>query len=271
MGEGRTVIVTGARGGIGEATANKFLSLGDRVYGTDLSFDESSPHEYIEVVCDVTDSNAVSGVVERVMSETGRIDVLVNNAGIRVEKDVIDTTIEEWDRMMAVNLTAVFLGSKFCLPHMLKQGSGAIVNVASTSGLNPLPNRAAYCANKAGVIGLTRQMALQYARQGVRVTAICPGSTQTPYTRVAMARTGDPEGTLADFSERLPIGRVGRAEEQANAIAYLASDEASCITGAILDVDGGSNLGTAHVGPGTYAGSDGPLVVGGVAVAATES
>ena len=251
MGEGRTVIVTGARGGIGEATANKFLSLGDRVYGTDLSFDESSPHEYIEVVCDVTDSNAVSGVVERVMSETGRIDVLVNNAGIRVEKDVIDTTIEEWDRMMAVNLTAVFLGSKFCLPHMLKQGSGAIVNVASTSGLNPLPNRAAYCANKAGVIGLTRQMALQYARQGVRVTAICPGSTQTPFTSRERLLPG-PGRTLDEFSGRLPIGRIARAEEQANAIAYLASDEASFITGSILDVDGGSNLVTAHVAPGSY-------------------
>ena len=247
----RTVIVTGARGGIGEATANKFLSLGDRVYGTDLSFDESS-HEYIEVVCDVTDPNAVSGLVERVMSETGRIDVLVNNAGIRVEKDVIDTTIEEWDRMMAVNLTAVFIGSKFCLPHMLKQGSGAIINVASTAGLNPLPNRAAYCANKAGVIGLTRQMALQYARQGVRVTAICPGTTETPFCRVAMARTGDSAAAMAGISERLPIGRIGKAEEQANAIAYLASDEASFITGSILDVDGGSNMVTAHVAPGSY-------------------
>ena len=247
----RTVIVTGARGGIGEATARKFLELGDRVYGTDLAFDET-PHDFIEVICDVTDPDAVSGLVERAVSETGRIDVLVNNAGIRVEKDVINTTIEEWDRMMAVNLTAVFLGCKFALPHMLKQASGAIVNVASTSGLNPLPNRAAYCANKAGVIGLTRQMALQYARQGVRVTAVCPGSTMTPFVRGAIAKTGDPAAAEAAFSERLPIGRFGRSEEIANAIAYLASDEASFITGSILDVDGGNNLPTAHVTPGTY-------------------
>ena len=133
----RTVIVTGARGGIGEATARKFLELGDRVYGTDLAFDETPP-DFIEVICDVTDPDAVSGLVERAASETGRIDVLVNNAGIRVEADVINTTIEEWDRMMAVNLTAVFLGCKFALPHMLKQASGAIVNVASVAGLNPL-------------------------------------------------------------------------------------------------------------------------------------
>ena len=139
--------------------------------------------------------------------------------------------------MMAVNLTAVFLGCKFSLPHMLKQASGVIVNVASTAGLNPLPNRAAYCANKAGVIGLTRQMALQYARQGVRVTAICPGSTMTPFARGAMARTGDPAAAVAAFSARLPIGQFAEAEEQANAIAYLASDEASFITGSILDVD----------------------------------
>ena len=125
----RTVIVTGARGGIGEASANKFLELGDRVYGTDLAFDET-PHEFIEVVCDATDADAVSGLIERVVSETGRIDVLVNNAGIRVEKDVIDTTLEEWDRMMAVNLTAVFLGCKFSLPHMLRQASGAIERFA---------------------------------------------------------------------------------------------------------------------------------------------
>lgn len=250
----RTVIVTGARGGIGEATAQKFLELGDRVYGTDLAFDETS-HEFIEVICDVTDADAVSGLIERVVRETGRIDVLVNNAGIRVEADVIDTTIEEWNRMMAVNLTAVFLGCKFALPHMLKQASGAIVNVASTSGLNPLPNRAAYCANKAGVIGLTRQMALQYARQGVRVTAVCPGSTLTPFTRGAMARTGNPAAAQAGISERVPIGRFAEAEEIASAIVYLASDEASFITGSVLDVDGGSNLVTAHVAPGSYRGT----------------
>ena len=153
---------------------------------------------------------------------------------------------------MAVNLTAVFLGCKFALPHMLKQASGAIVNVASAAGLNPLPNRAAYCANKAGVIGLTRQMALQYARQGVRVNAVCPGSTLTPFVRGVLTNTGDPAAAEAAVSERLPIGRFGRPEEIANAIAYLASDEASFITGSILDVDGGSNLVTAHVAPGSY-------------------
>ena len=194
--------------------------------------------------------------LERVISETGQIDVLVNNAGIRVEKDVIDTTIEEWDRMMAVNLSAVFLGCKFCLPHMLAQGSGVIVNVASTSGLNPLPNRAAYCANKAGVIGLTKQMALQDARQGVRVTAICPGPTDAPFARKMAATLPDPEAASATSSARVPLGRRARAEEQANAIAYLASEEASFMTGSILDVDGGSNLVTAHVEPGSYAGPD---------------
>ena len=243
----RTVIVTGARGGIGEATAKKFLELGDQVYGADLAFNET-PYDFVEVICDVSDPDAVSGLVERVVSETSRIDVLVNNAGIRVSKDVINTTIEEWDRMMAVNLTSVFVGCKFALPHMLKQASGAIVNVASTAGLNPLANRAAYCANKAGVIGLTRQMALQYSRQGVRVNAICPGATSTPWS----IKGDEQAGKLDAFASRLPIGRIARAEEQANAIAYLASDEASFISGSILDVDGGNNLPTAHVMPGSY-------------------
>ena len=117
---------------------------------------------------------------------------------------------------MAVNLSAVFLGCKFALPHMLKQAFGAIVNVASTAGLNPLPNKAAYCANKAGVIGLTRQMALQYARQGVRVNAVCPGTTKTPFVRGVLTKTGDPAVAEAAISARLPIGRCAEPDELAN-------------------------------------------------------
>ena len=247
----RTVIVTGAGRGIGASIARKFLDLGDRVYGVDLAFDEA-PREIVEAVCDITDPDAVRELVERVVRETGRVDVLVNNAGIRVEADVIDTSIEDWDRLMAVNLTAVFLACKFALPHMVEQGSGAIVSVASVAGLNPIPDRAAYCASKAGVIGLTRQMALQYARRGIRVSAVCPGPTLTPFTRRYRERFGDPEGESAAFAGRLPVGRFAAPEEIANAIAFLASDEASFITGSVLDVDGGNNLVTVHVQPDSY-------------------
>ena len=247
----RTVVVTGAGRGIGASIARKFLDLGDRVYGADFAFDEA-PRELVEAVCDVTDPDAASGLVERVVRETGRIDVLVNNAGIRVEADVIGTTIEDWDRLMSVNLRAVFLACKFALPHMLEQASGAIVNVASVAGLNPLPDRAAYCASKAGVIGLTRQMALQYARQGIRVSAVCPGPTLTPFARRRMEESADPEAEAAAFAARLPVGRFAEPKEIASAIAFLASDEASFITGSVLDVDGGNNLVTVHVKPESY-------------------
>ncbi len=249
----RTVIVTGAGRGIGAATARKFLGLGDRVYGADLAFDEASPG-LVEAVCDIADPDAASGLAERAADETGRIDVLVNNAGIRVVADVVDTSVEDWDRLMSVNLRAVFLMCKFTLPRMLEQGSGAIVNVASNSGWYPIPNRAAYCASKAGVIGLTRQMALQYAGRGVRVTAVCPGNTLTPFTRGPMGfgRAADPAAAQAAQAERMPLGRSGEPEEIAAAIAYLASEEASFVIGSVLDVDGGSNLVSAHVAPGTY-------------------
>ena len=249
----RTVIITGAGRGIGAATARKFLGFGDRVYGADLAFDEAPPG-LVEAVCDITDPDAARGLAERMADETGRIDVLVNNAGIRVVADVVDTSVEDWDRLMSVNLRAVFLMCKFTLPCMLEQGSGAIVNVASNSGWHPIPNRAAYCASKAGVIGLTRQMALQYARRGVRVAAVCPGNTLTPFTRGPMGfgRAADPAAAQAAQAERMPLGRSGEPEEIAAAIAWLASEEASFVTGSVLDVDGGSNLVSAHVPPGTY-------------------
>ena len=248
--QGKTALITGASRGIGRAIASKLAAEGADIALTHLSSDEqgqaaatalrSLGGKVLVYRSDASDFAAVATLVQNVVKEFGRLDILVNNAGIRLQKDVINTTIEEWDRMMAVNLTSVFLGCKFALPHMLKQSSGAIVNVASVSGLNPLPDRAAYCANKAGVIGLTRQMALQYSRKGVRVNAVCPGATMTPFARDAMAKTGDPAAAEAGFSARMPIGRFGEPEEIANSIAYLASEEASFITGAILDVDGGN-------------------------------
>jgi NAD(P)-dependent dehydrogenase (short-subunit alcohol dehydrogenase family) len=177
--------------------------------------------------------------VAAVVIRFGRIDVLVNNAGVEHSAPLDQTTEADWDRVLGVNLKGTFLLSRQVLPVMMKRGKGAVVNVASISGLLGWPAYAAYCASKGGVVQLTRQMAVDYAPHGIRVNCICPGTTLTPLAERLFQQEQDPESVQATIAARHPLGRFARPEEIAQAVLFLASEEASFITGAILPVDGG--------------------------------
>ena len=173
------------------------------------------------------------------MDETGRLDVLCNNAGASSTTDALACSVEEWDRTFAVNARGVFLGTKHALPTMLAQGSGAIVNTASVAGLVGLKDRAAYCASKGAVIAFTRQVAVQYAGTGVRCNCVCPGTVDSPWVGRLLAAAENPTQARANLVARQPMGRLGDPAEIAAAALYLASDEAAFITGTELVIDGG--------------------------------
>jgi NAD(P)-dependent dehydrogenase (short-subunit alcohol dehydrogenase family) len=184
---------------------------------------------------DVSQPDLVRRVVQRTIDELGDLHILFNGAGILAYGTALETTEEAWNRMMAVNLTGTFLCCKAALEHMVAKGRGAIINVASTTGSHDAcAHAAAYVTSKGGVTLLTRSMAIDYARQGVRVNAICPGPTDTPMLRSALT----PEELVA-FARTFPMNRLGRPEEIAGAALFLASEDASFVTGAILHVDGG--------------------------------
>lgn len=236
--DGRTVIVTGAASGIGSAMAELFLDEGATVVAADLDPDDV-PSECIRVEADVSVPEAVDDMVAAAIDETGQVDVLCNNAGIGSTADPVDCTVEEWDRVFAVNARGVFLGTKAVLPHMLEQGGGAIVNTASAAGLIGLPDRAAYCASKGAVVSFTKQVAVQYAGTGVRCNCVCPGTIDSPWVGRLLAQTDDPEARRRELIARQPIGRLGDPEEVAKAARYLASDDAAFVTGTAMVIDGG--------------------------------
>jgi NAD(P)-dependent dehydrogenase (short-subunit alcohol dehydrogenase family) len=188
---------------------------------------------------DVSRGEAWRALVEATIERTGRIDVLCNNAGIGSVTDVLGSSEEEWDRVFAVNVRGTFLGTKFVLPHMIRERAGVIVNTASIAGMVGLKDRAAYCASKAAVVGLTRQVAVQYADVGVRCNCICPGTIDSPWVERLVAQAGDPARRRAELVARQPLGRLGTATEAAHAALYLASDEAAFATGTALVIDGG--------------------------------
>lgn len=237
-----TAIVTGGGRGIGAAIVKRLAHTGRQVYALDLAHPELDPREegIIRERIDISKPDLVEALVNRVRHQQGRIDVLVNNAGVRVTGDVIETSIDDWDKLMSVNLRAVFIACKLVVPVMLSREAGVIVNVASMAGLNPMWDRAAYCASKAGVIGLTKQMALQYARKGIRVNAICPGPTLTPFMASQLARL--PDGAREKYEDRQPIGRFAEPDHIAHAVTYLASDAAEVITGTAMEIDCGTTL-----------------------------
>lgn len=242
--EGRVSIITGGAKGIGRAAAQAFHREGAQLVVCD--YDAESGQEAVSALqdgdngplfvrADVSRGEDVARLVEQTVSRYGKIDILVNNAGVLEPGSVTDLEEQAWDRVMDINAKGVYLCCRAALPHMIQTGGGVIVNISSIAGMVAWPNIAGYCASKGAVTMLTRAMALDYARENIRVNAIAPGAVWTPMVE---SFTGNDREALAAMADQHPIGRVGRPEEIAEAAVFLASDRASFITGAVLPVDG---------------------------------
>jgi len=244
----KVAIITGAASGIGAATAKLFAKEGAKVAVVDLKATGAdilgdiiaAGGEAIFLQADVTQAASVQQMVEKTVATYGRLDILHNNAGIFVVGDVLSLEEADFQRCINTNLKSVYLASKYTIPHLIKGGSGVIINTASTAGLAGGRGYAVYGASKAGIILMTQCMALDFASVNIRVNCVCPGPTDTP-----MIMPDEPDkhtAQLRRWAEELPIGRAGRPEDIAQAVLYLASDNAAFVTGTTLVVDGGRLL-----------------------------
>lgn len=244
----KIAIVTGAGSGIGEATALTFAKEGARVVVADVV--DSAGNDTVEQIraaggdsiyirADVTSADDIQGMVSATISNYGKLDVLFNNAGIAMRLAVADLPEEDWDRCIAINLKGAYLGSKYAIPAMITNGGGSIINTASIYGIVGGLNRAAYVASKGGIVNLTRGMALDYAKNNIRVNCICPGFTDTPIIQ-NIVETPDRYKALVD---QHPLGRLAKPLDIAFGALYLASDESAFVTGIALPIDGGYTSG----------------------------
>ena len=243
--EGKVALVTGFGSGLGRAISVLFAKEGAAVAGTSTTeakgrdtaaMIESDGGKTFFRPGDVSDSEQMKAVIDETIQRFGGLDIVVNSAGVRTNGSITEITEEQWDRTLDVNLKGVFVVSRLAIPQMIKRGGGVILNIGARSGMAGQAGRAAYCASKGGLITLTEAMAMDYAGQKIRVNCICPGPTRTP-----MVDTSTPE-RLAHYKRRVPIGRIGEPEDIAWAALYLASDEGSMVTAAVLPVDGGMRL-----------------------------
>ena len=246
----KVAFVTGAASGIGAASALRFAQEGAIVAGFDLkeAFEgdwaeaaKTAPGHFF-ITGDVRDPSALEAAVAAVKERFGRIDVLMNSAGVGAGGPIHLIPLEEWDRVMDINLRGTFLASRFVIPGMLEQGAGSIINVASVEGIEGFEGGSAYNASKGAVMLLTRNLAIDYARKGIRVNTICPGFIETPLLRSTFQMPGL-EAQADRIRDAHQLGRFGQAVEVANAALFLASDEASFVTGHALVVDGGYTAG----------------------------
>jgi NAD(P)-dependent dehydrogenase (short-subunit alcohol dehydrogenase family) len=249
--EDRVSIITGSASGIGRAGALEFAKEGARVVVADINLEgaqetakqiEAAGGTALAVRTDVADPESVQALVERTLRSFGRINVLFNNAAIQVNKTVEDTTVEEWTREMGINLGGVFLCSKYCMPH-LRKTKGCIVNMASVNGFFVEPMCAGYCATKGGIIALTKAMAIDHGKEGIRVNCICPGYIDAGLAWGYFEVQPDPAEARKAAGKLHALWRIGKPEEVARVAVFLASDDASFMTGSTVEVSGGIGVG----------------------------
>jgi NAD(P)-dependent dehydrogenase (short-subunit alcohol dehydrogenase family) len=242
--DGKVCVITGTASGIGAESARLFAAEGASVVGVDLSPDAAGD---LAIQADVTDPEQVEGVYAQARERFGKIDVLFNNAGISPEDDasILDTSVDAWDRVQNVNLKSVFLCCKFGIPHLLDNGGGSIINTASfVAVMGAAVSQISYTASKGGVLAMSRELGVEFARQGIRVNELCPGPVNTPLLQELFAK--DPE-KAARRMVHLPMGRFAEAGEIARGVLFLASDDSSYVTASTFLVDGG--LSGAYVTP----------------------
>ncbi|MEM9464832.1 MAG: SDR family oxidoreductase [Actinomycetota bacterium] len=243
MLDDRIALVTGGRGGVGRAVCDRFEREGATVYAADLTDagslgdDALSPGEFLRL--DVTDEDGVTAAMGRVREAHGRLDVLVNAAGIEIEETIEDTTLEQWNRIFAINVTGTFLTSKHALPLLRASGHASIINFGSYDGFIADPELAAYCATKGAVHALTKAMACDHSPEGIRVNAVCPGYVDTPMLQSFFQEHGDIETLQQAVRDVHPLRTYGTPTDIANLVNWLASDEARYASGQLWVLDGG--------------------------------
>jgi NAD(P)-dependent dehydrogenase (short-subunit alcohol dehydrogenase family) len=244
----KVAVVTGGGRGIGEGISLRFAREGAKVVAAQRTAEDGDRvvqtirgegGEATSLVADVRDGRSVEHLVEETLARYGRLDILCNNAGVGLLRSVVESTEEEYDYVMDANVRGMFLCMKFAIPPMVEAGGGSVINIASVASFVGFPRDAAYCASKGAALMLTRQAALDFASQGVRVNAICPGFIDTPMLRLYCEGQPDPHAAWGEVLAQHPVGRLGTPADVAGAAVYFASDDSAWVTGAALAVDGG--------------------------------